>query len=34
MKKFCRNKVMNIATLKDKVSGPDREPKSQQVMLT
>ena len=34
MKKFCRDKVMNVATLKDKVSGPDKEIKSQQVMLT
>ena len=34
MKKFCCNKIMNVATLKDKVSGPDRETKSQQVMLT
>ena len=25
MKKFCRDKVMNVATLKDKVSGPDIE---------
>ena len=28
MKKFCRDKVINVATLKDKVSGPDRETKS------
>ena len=34
MKKFCRNKVMNVATLKDKISGPDKETKSRQVMLT
>ena len=34
MKKFYRDKVMNAATLKDKVSGPDRETKSRQVMLT
>ena len=34
MKKLCRNKVMNVATLKDKVSCPDRETKSQEVMLT
>ena len=34
MKKFCRDKVMKIATLKDKVSGPNRETKSRQVMLT
>ena len=34
MKKFCRDKVMNVVTLKYKVSGPDIEIKSQQVMLT
>ena len=34
MKKFCPDKVMNVAILKDKVSGPDREKKSRQVMLT
>ena len=34
MKKCCRDKVMNVPTLKDKVSGPDRETKSQQVILT
>ena len=34
MKKLCRDKVMNVATLKDKVSCPDRETKSRQVMLT
>ena len=34
MKKLCRDKVMNAETLKDKVSGPDRETKSRQVMLT
>ena len=34
MKKFCHDKVMNVETLKDKVSGPDRETKSRQVMLT
>ena len=28
MENFCRNKVMNVATLKDKVSGPDRKTKS------
>ena len=28
MKKFCRDKVMNVTTLKDKVFGPDRETKS------
>ena len=33
MKKFCHDKVMNVATLKDKVSGPDREIKSLQVIL-
>ena len=33
-KKLCRKKVMNVATLKDKVSGPDRETKSRQMMLT
>ena len=33
MKKLCRDKVMNVATLKDKVFGPDRETKSRQVML-
>ena len=27
-KKSCRDKVMSVATLKDKVSGPDRETKS------
>ena len=26
-KKFCRDKVMSVATLEDKVSGPDRETK-------
>ena len=34
MKKFCRDKVMNVTTLKDKVSGLDREIKSRQVKLT
>ena len=34
MKKFCHDKVMNVATLKNKVSSPDIETKSQQVMLT
>ena len=34
MKNLCRDKVMNVATLEDKVSGPDREIKSRQVMLT
>ena len=34
MKKLCRDKVMNVATLEDKVSGHDREIKSRQVMLT
>ena len=28
MKKFYNDKVMNVARLKDKVSGPDRETKS------
>ena len=27
MKKFCRDKVMSVATMKDKVSGLDRETK-------
>ena len=30
MKKLCRDKVMNVATLKVKVSCPDRETKSRQ----
>ena len=34
MKKFYRNKVINVATLKDKISGPDRETNLRQVMLT
>ena len=34
IKKLCCDKVMNVATLEDKVSGPDREIKSRQVMLT
>ena len=34
MKKLCHNKVMNVVTLKDKVSGLDRETKLRQVMLT
>ena len=34
MKKFCRDKVMNAETLKNKISGPDKETKSRQVMLT
>ena len=34
MKKLCRDQVMNVATPKDKVSSPDRETKSQQMMLT
>ena len=34
MKKLCHDKVMNVATLKDKVSSPDRETKLRQVMLT
>ena len=33
-KKLYRDKVMNVATLKDKISGPGRETKSRQVMLT
>ena len=33
-KKSCHDKVMSVTTLKDKVSGPDRETKSRQVMLT
>ena len=32
--KSCRDKRMNVMTLKDKVSGPDIETKSRQVMLT
>ena len=34
MKKFYRNKIMNAATLKDKVSGPDSERKLRRVMMT
>ena len=34
MKKFYCDKVMDVATLKDEVSGPDRETKLRQVMLT
>ena len=34
MKKFCRDKVMSVVTLKDKVSSPDKETKLRQVMLT
>ena len=34
MKKFCHDKVMNVVTLKDKVSCLDRETKSRQMMLT
>ena len=34
MKKFYHDKVMNVGSLKDKVSGPHKETKSQQVMLT
>ena len=34
MKKFYRNKVMNVVTLKDMISGPGRETMSRQVMLT
>ena len=33
-KNSCRDKVMSVATLKDKVSGPDRETNSRKVMLT
>ena len=33
-KKSCRDKGMNVATLKDKVSGPNRETKLRQEMLT
>ena len=33
MKKFCCDKVMNVATLKNTISGPDKETKSRQVML-
>ena len=28
MKKLCCDKVMSVAIMKDKVSGPDRETKS------
>ena len=34
VKNLCRDKVMNVATLEDKVFGPDKEIKSRQVMLT
>ena len=34
MEKLCRDKVMNVATLEDKVSDPDREIKSRQAMVT
>ena len=34
MKKLCHDKVMNVATLENKVSSPDREIKLRQVMLT
>ena len=34
MKKLCRDEVMNVAALEDKVSGPGREKKSRQAMLT
>ena len=34
MKKLCRDKVMNVVTLENKVSSPDRETNSRQVMLT
>ena len=33
-KKSCREKVMNVATLKDKVSSLDRETKSRKEILT
>ena len=33
MKKLCCDNVMNVATLEDKVSSPDRETKSRQVMF-
>ena len=33
-KKTYHDKGMNVVTLKDKVSGPDRETKSRQEMLT
>ena len=33
-KKSCRDKVMSVARLKDKVSIPNIETKSRQVMLT
>ena len=33
MKKLCRDKVMNVVTVEDKVSGTDREIKSRQVIL-
>ena len=34
MKKFYHDNVMNVATLKDKIYGSDRETKSRQAMLT
>ena len=34
MKKLCRDKVMNVATLEDKVFDPDIEIKSRSVILT
>ena len=34
MKKLCLDKIMNVTTLEDKVSGLDKETKSRQVMLT
>ena len=34
MKKLCRDKVMNVVIVEGKVSSPDREIKSRQVMLT
>ena len=33
-KKSCRDKVMSVMTLKDKVFGPNKKTKSRQVMLT
>ena len=34
MKKFCCDKVMNVAKLKDKISSLDRETKLRQAILT
>ena len=33
-KKSCRDKGMNVTTLEDKVSSPEKETKSRQEMLT